>query len=69
MGGKKIAKMLSCFIGYLCITDIANAGNNLPILKIPSLHYVMTLLLGFVSVMFWGSSQQCFRVHLNAVLH
>ena len=26
------------------------------------------VIIGVVSMMFWGSSLQCFRVHINAVL-
>ena len=54
--------LLPRFIGYLRITDTANMGNNLPVLKILPLHSLMALLLWFISTMFWGLSQQCFRV-------
>ena len=59
------------FIGYLCITDIANSSYSLTVLKILPLYHVMTLLgarlndvLGFISTVFGGSQQCCFALTL-----
>ena len=50
---KKKSYTPTCSVGYLCKINM-NGGNNLPILKKKTGRCMMTLLLGFISRMFFG---------------